>query len=328
MGFWDQLRQQGFDSRRLDEKLGEAAVVYSAPSPPSAASTAVGEEPLEELALDRVEEEEADSEFMLEIAEDDELDEALLEEAPEVAGVTDPGAPEPAVEEDDADALIIASDTQVFRRPAAEPEDAHAGEDTVTDSVFDPDDRDEDTQKFPVGPLRYPNSLKLPDSQVIAILRDENYPHLEDVDDDALVALSRLEEELMERAVELGEAYLRLQELIASRDLWQAAIWVTGMHRDPMMREGLRRLRQEGSSSAARWLGWMVWPYTEELLGAVIGFEDPAGISAACQGLADVLRRRAALIRSGPHSMSLEAARYPAEAQGIFRREGFRWLAE
>ena len=293
MNFWDQLRRQGFASRRLDEQLGEAVAVYVAPSPPD-------DDPEEDL------EEETEAEFLLEIAEDDELPGELAE-----AEATDPGGIVPAaLRAAEGEALIIARDPG--------PGGAAGG--------FAAAAQDDETVQLPLGPSRFPNSLGLSDSRVIAVLREENYPHLEDVDDETLVTLSRLEEELMARAVALGEAYLRLQELLPSRDLWQAAVWVTGMHRDPMMREGLRRLRQEGSDSAARWLGWMVWPYTEELLGAAAGVDDPAGIAAACEGLADVLRRRAELIRGGPRSLGLEADRYPAEAQGIFRREGFRWL--
>ena len=273
-------------------------------------------------------------------------DELVISDEPveEQAAPAPPAPPSPAVAKVPAAELIAAlaedlddndGDTQIFRRPAPEPETAPedlaedvGGEDTVTDGhIHLTVDAEIPAPPAPAAPARYANSLNLPDRQVIAILREENYPHLEDVRDDALYQLSRLEEVLMERAVDLGESYRKLvEEIVPVRDLWQAAIWVTGMHRDPMMREGLRRLREEGSSSTARWLGWMVWPYTDELLGAANGLDDPAGMLSACDALGEALSRRAALIRTGPHSMSLEAARYPSEAQGIFRREGFSWL--
>ncbi len=268
-------------------------------------------------------------------------------------------------EDEDADDLIISNDpenTQLFHRPAAvavtaaepaaeladepadEPADAdeEARDDTDTEGGFqvaflspveeeelpEPAIEPETDDREAPPPALWPNSLRLPDSKVMAILREENYPHLRDADDETLYQLSRLEESLMEWAVELGEAFLRLQDIIRVRDLWQAAVWVTGMHRDPMLREGLRRVREEGSSGAARWLGWMVWPYTEELLGAAAGLDDPAGLQDALDGLEESLTARDALIRSGPESLTLESARYPAQAHGIFRREGFRWLDE
>ncbi len=255
------------------------------------------------------------------------LDEDVVGQAEDVADPLSDDVDETVVrvrpagdEHDDLTAVVEPVDREITASGNEETTDSGTVEVELTEAVERIDEPELD------GP-RYRNSLDVDDDEVVRVLRVENYPHLGDVPDTLLYELSRTEEDLMRRASFVGSAFSDLMHrVVPGADLWQAAIWVTGMHHDPMVLEGMRRVDDESTDASARWLGWSVWPYASELLGASEGLSDPAQIRLAIEALEVAVRTRDEVIASGPDSMGVESVRYPVEAQGIFKRPGFRWL--
>ena len=170
------------------------------------------------------------------------------------------------------------------------------------------------------------NSLGFDEQQLASILRFDHYPQLHDAPIRLLVELSRYEQELMRFGEELGvRCFKLLKEVVAEDEDWEAAVWTTGAHWDHAVREAMASYEQDQKALAARALGWAFWPFTDELLMAAVGLEDPLGLSDVIAEIEKVLDARWARVEGGVEPLEAEGDHLPVVERGIFAFEGFRW---
>ncbi len=319
MGLWDSIRRLGEAGRRVVEKIDELeeevrrgqpeAAARAAATAPSERELIGGVADLEALDLAPDEALAADDD-PTELVEDDateDLNRVPTEPVPvptpdfgDLGGeITDLLDGEPDGEDDiNTPRRLTEEDTLVLEEPVA-------GEDGV----------------------RFRNSLGFSDDEVVTLFRVEHYPHLPDVDDITLYKMSRVEEDILLRSMYAGHAFRDAwRRVVPKAPLWEAAFWFTGVHRDPAALEALTRLETDWTDEAARQLGWSLWPYRDELAGAVAGLEDPAALLLAIDALGEALAARRVLIRRGPRDLEVELDYKPVEQRGVFRFKGFRWL--
>lgn len=171
-------------------------------------------------------------------------------------------------------------------------------------------------------PARFPNSLKLPDEQVIEQLRLAHYPRLVQASDKALHALAKVDQQLLHEVQELGSS---VGELLLSREtIWEAACMWSCLQLDPTLRALWAGSELEEAETWRR-MAWAAWPYLPDLLLAG-GGDDPFGIQESIEVTRSLLDARRVLIEADP---ALEQAieSLPVEDCGLFAMEGFEWSA-
>lgn len=326
MSLWDFIRRLGEAGRRVVDKIDELEEEVRKGSP-EALARSTANEPSERVLEGGIEELETmdlvpymDSED--EPAEpDDEPETAELETVELNRAPTEP-VPLPHVRAmpelgDLGGEITDLLDPDMLGDPDETSPGPLKDDDTLVLEEPLPDDDDQ----------RYRNSLGFSDDEVVTLFRMEHYPHLPDVDDDTLYRMSRIEEDILLRSMYVGHAFRDAwRRVVPKEPLWEAAFWFTGVHRDAAALESLLRLETDWTDEAARQLGWAVWPYRDELTGAVNGLEDPAALVLAFEALRDALEARRALVLRGPTDLAVELDFKPVELRGVFRFKGFRWL--
>ncbi len=326
MGLWDSIRRLGEAGRRVVEKIDELeeevrkgspeAVARAAANQPSERVLEGGVEALAAMDLSPDPPDEDDPTELGPEPETAELETEELNRAP-----TEP-VPLPRVAET-PDFGDLGGEITDLLGPTQDPDGDH----TEPRSVKDDDTLVLDEPAPGPDGIRFRNSLGFSDDEVVTLFRVEHYPHLPDVDDATLYRMSRVEEDILLRSMYVGHAFRDAwRRVVPKEPLWEAAFWFTGVHRDAAALESLLRLETDWTDEAARQLGWAVWPYREELVGAVAGLEDPAALLLAFEALRDALEARRLLIRRGPADLQVELDFKPVEQRGVFRFKGFRWL--
>jgi len=330
MSLWDSIRRLGEAGRRVVERI-DALEEEVRNANPSAIARKAATEPSERILEGGVD----DLHGFDGPAADEALDGDTLDpdsEDPEVTMVDLPvvGPDDPTIEARAAGAPDGEGEAVEF---------PDVGSD-ITDQLEEVDDTerptgplrlaDEDTlvlEELPKDGPRFRNSLGFSDQEVVTLFRVEHYPHLPGVDDVTLYRLSRVEEDVLVRSMYVGHAFRDAwRRVVPADELWEAAFWFTGVHRDPQALESLQRLETDWTDEAARQLGWAVWRYCEELRGAVKGLEDPAALVGAFEALDGALKARERLIARSDPALKVELDHRPVELRGVFRFKGFRWL--
>jgi hypothetical protein len=108
---------------------------------------------------------------------------------------------------------------------------------------------------------------------------------------------------------------------------WEAAVWTTGAHWDHAVRQALVGMDEAENALSTRALGWAFWPFTDELLSAAVGLQDPCGISEVIAKIELVLDERWARVEGGVEHLEAEGDHLPILPRGLFAFEGFRWEA-
>jgi hypothetical protein len=176
--------------------------------------------------------------------------------------------------------------------------------------------------------VAFGNSLGFDEKELSTILRCDHYPQLSDQPVHLLVELSRFEQRLMDLGEELGRgAYTLLKKVIPSDEDWEAAVWTTGAHWDHAVRQALVGMDEAENALSTRALGWAFWPFTDELLSAAVGLQDPCGISEVIAKIELVLDERWARVEGGVEHLEAEGDHLPILPRGLFAFEGFRWEA-
>ncbi|MCK6524436.1 hypothetical protein L6R49_23775 [Myxococcota bacterium] len=174
---------------------------------------------------------------------------------------------------------------------------------------------------------RYRNSLNIPDSEVMRVLRGQHFPSASAAPDDLLHQLARVESELLDASASLGHRFSRLIDRVSRQnELWQSAVWWSGVHGDRRVRESLTALRDQGDEPSARALAWAARPYLSELIEAAGGARDDARIVEAHGAVEALLGQRRALARTAPPELRADLKRLPTEPRGLDGMPGFRWL--
>ena len=175
--------------------------------------------------------------------------------------------------------------------------------------------------------VEWANSLSFDKAELSNLLRADHFPQLAQAPVALLVELSRFEQELMELGEQLGHACrVLLEEVLPKDEEWEAAVWTTGAHWDHAVRSALIGLNQSVSPVNARTLGWAFWPFTDELLSAAVGLEDPCGMSEIIAKIEHVLDERWARVSGGSEDLEAEGDHLPILPRGLFTFEGFKWL--
>ena len=169
---------------------------------------------------------------------------------------------------------------------------------------------------------RFPNSLKLPDEQVIEQLRLAHYPRLVQASDKALHALAKVDQRLLHEVQELGSAVGEL--LLCRETVWEAACLWSCLQLDPTLRALWAGSDLEEAETWRR-MAWAAWPYLPDLLLAG-GGNDPFGIQESLEVTRALLEERRELVEADP---ALEKAMesLPVEDCGLYAMEGFEWSA-
>lgn len=171
-------------------------------------------------------------------------------------------------------------------------------------------------------PARFPNSLALPDEQVIEQLRITHYPRLTQASDRALHALAKIDQRMLVEVQELGSA---VGELLLSRETeWEAACMWSCLQLDPTLRVLWAGSELEEAETWRR-MAWAAWPYLPDLILAG-GGEDPFGIHAHMQQTRALLDERRELVESDP-ALGEALQSLPVSDSGLFAMEGFEWSA-
>jgi hypothetical protein len=170
------------------------------------------------------------------------------------------------------------------------------------------------------------NSLGFDAQELTRILRFDHYPQLSEQPVQLLVALSRYEQNLMDLGEELGCACrVLLRDVLPKDEDWESAVWTTGAHWDHAVRSALAGMDQNSGPVNARTLGWAFWPFTDELLSAAVGLEDPCGVSDLIAKIERVLDERWVHVSGGVDDLEAEGDHLPILPRGLFAFEGFRW---
>ncbi|MFT5586012.1 MAG: hypothetical protein ACI9VR_003608 [Cognaticolwellia sp.] len=169
---------------------------------------------------------------------------------------------------------------------------------------------------------RFPNSLKLPDEQVIEQLRLAHYPSLVQASDKALHTLAKVDQQLLHEVQELGSAVGGL--LLCRETVWEAACMWSCLQLDPTLRALWAGSDLEEAETWRR-MAWAAWPYLPDLLQAGGGL-DPFGIHESMVATRALLEKRREVVEA---DSALEQAMesLPVEDCGLFALEGFEWLA-
>lgn len=171
-------------------------------------------------------------------------------------------------------------------------------------------------------PARFPNSLELPDEQVIEQLRISHYPRLTQASDRALHALAKIDQRLLNEVQDLGSA---VGELLLSRESeWEAACMWSCLQLDPTLRALWAGSELEEAETWRR-MAWAAWPYLPDLLLAG-GGEDPFGIQGLMARTRRLLDERRTLVESDP-ALGAALESLPVSDSGLFAMEGFEWSA-
>ena len=171
-------------------------------------------------------------------------------------------------------------------------------------------------------PARFPNSLKLPDEQVIEQLRLAHYPRLVQASDKALHALAKVDQRLLHEVQDLGSA---VGELLLSREtIWEAACMWSCLQLDPTLRALWAGSDLEEAETWRR-MAWAAWPYLPDLIRAG-GGDDPFGIQESMKVTRDLLEERRVLVEADP-ALGQAMESLPVEDCGLFAMEGFEWSA-
>jgi len=172
------------------------------------------------------------------------------------------------------------------------------------------------------------NSLGFDEQELTKILRSDHYPQLSEQPLQLLVQLSRYEQSLMGLGEELGRACRALlQDVLPQDEDWEAAVWTTGAHWDHAVRSALAGMEEDSGPANARTLGWAFWPFTDELLAAAVGLQDPCGVSVLIASIERVLDARWAHVSGGAEDLEAEGDHLPIRPRGVFAFEGFQWEA-
>jgi hypothetical protein len=175
--------------------------------------------------------------------------------------------------------------------------------------------------------VEWANSLSFDQAELSNLLRADHFPQLAAAPVALLVELSQFEQKLMGLGEELGHACRKLiEEVLPEDEEWEAAVWTTGAHWDHAVRSALIGLNQSVSPVNARTLGWAFWPFTDELLSAAVGLEDPCGMSEIIAKIEYILDERWARVSGGSEDLEAEGDHLPILPRGLFTFEGFKWL--
>lgn len=174
---------------------------------------------------------------------------------------------------------------------------------------------------------RYRNSLNIPDAEVVRVLRAQHFPSAGAAPDDLLHQLARVESELLDASASLGHRFGRLLDRVSRQnELWQSAVWWSGVFGDRRVRESLAALRSQGDEPSARAVAWAARPYLTELIEAASGARDDARVVEAHGAVEALLGQRRALARGAPPELRADLKRLPTEPRGLDGMPGFRWL--
>ncbi len=330
MSLWDSIRRLGEAGRRVVDKIDELEEEVRKGSP-EALARAAANQPSERVLEGGVEALEG---FAL--GSDEDPEEETIDAPTEVddpSDVVELAPEDQSYAPSEGELLPGVGAVAVFGDLGGEITDFLTAENTAQEEQSAPlPPQDDDTLVFEEPPgeeqgTRYRNSLGFSDEEILTLFRVEHYPHLPSVDDRTLYRMARVEEDILLRSLYVGHAFRDAwRRVVPAEPLWEAAFWFTGVHRDAAALESLLRFEADWTDEAARQLGWAVWPYRNELAGAVQGLEDPAALLLAFDALREALSVRAALIRRGPSDLEVELDFKPVEQRGVFRFKGFRWL--
>ena len=172
------------------------------------------------------------------------------------------------------------------------------------------------------------NTLNFTEPELTTILRGDHYPQLKECPVALLIDLARFEQRLLDLGEVLGRAVFRLlRETVQANEDWEAAVWTTGAHWDHTVREAALSLDRDSEDLLlVRTLGWAFWPFTDELLSAAVGLEDPVGIGSVVGDIERVLDARWGHVGGGGEDLEAEGDHMPIRPRGVFSFEGFRWL--
>ena len=174
---------------------------------------------------------------------------------------------------------------------------------------------------------RYRNSLNIPDAEVVRVLRAQHFPAAGAAPDDLLHQLAQVESGLLDASASLGHRFTRLLDRVSRQnELWQSAVWWSGVFSDRRARESLAALRQQGDEPSARAVAWAVRPYLAELIEAASGARDDARVVEAHAAVEALLGQRRALAKTAPAELRADLKRLPTEPRGLDEMPGFRWL--
>jgi len=181
---------------------------------------------------------------------------------------------------------------------------------------------DPDMERGEEEPARFPNSLNLPDEQVLEQLRLAHYPRLVQASDKGLYMLSKVDQRLLHEVRELGRS---VGGLLLCRDtVWEAACMWSCLQLDPTLRSLCDSSDLEEGETQRR-IAWAAWPYLPDLLEAV-GEEDPFGIQVSMDATRALLEERREVVEGDP-ALEQATERLPVEDCGLFAMEGFEWSA-
>jgi hypothetical protein len=174
---------------------------------------------------------------------------------------------------------------------------------------------------------RYRNSLNIPDAEVVRVLRAQHFPGAVAAPDELIVQLAQVESSLLDASANLGHRFTRLLDRVSRQnELWQSAVWWSGVFADRRARESLAALRERGDEPSARAVAWAARPYLAELIEAASGARDDARIVEAHGAVEALLGQRRALAKSAPPELRADLKRLPTEPRGLDEMPGFRWL--
>ncbi|MBK9366734.1 MAG: hypothetical protein IPN01_10485 [Deltaproteobacteria bacterium] len=174
---------------------------------------------------------------------------------------------------------------------------------------------------------RYRNSLNIPDAEVVRVLRAQHFPSAGAAPDDLLHQLAQVESGLLDASASLGHRFTRLLDRVSRQnELWQSAVWWSGVYGDRRAREALAALREQGDEPSARAVAWAVRPYLAELIEAAGGARDDARVVEAHGAVEVLLGQRRALAKTAPAELRADLKRLPTEPRGLDEMPGFRWL--
>ena len=174
---------------------------------------------------------------------------------------------------------------------------------------------------------RYRNSLNIPDVEVVRVLRAQHFPSAGAAPDDLLHQLAQVESGLLDASASLGHRFTRLLDRVSRQnELWQSAVWWSGVYGDRRAREALASLREQGDEPSARAVAWAVRPYLAELIEAAGGARDDARVVEAHSAVEALLGQRRALAKTAPAELRADLKRLPTEPRGLDEMPGFRWL--
>ena len=175
---------------------------------------------------------------------------------------------------------------------------------------------------------RYRNSLNIPDAEVVRVLRAQHFPSAGAAPDELLVQLAQVESGLLDASASLGHRFTRLLDRVSRQnELWQSAVWWSGVFSDRRAREALAALREQGDEPSARAVAWAARPYLSELIEAASGARDDARIIEAHGAVEALLGQRRALAKTAPPELRADLKRLPTEPRGLDEMPGFRWLS-